>query len=247
MVNLKARLQRAKEGAELDKHDRRVLDHLEQLDTQEVGGSGGAATPVSLALLDLAAELDKMKAEYEVVVGDWNVRHPGGKPSKSAAGRRNTAVVRRFALSRGLVEPLKRRLGWGEVEPRTYSSGGNESWIDYYLVSKSLVDRGLVRAAGVLAEPVNESDHKPVMLDIDAATTLGKSRLWDDIRQAQKESDQSNRNSKFKAVQLGKVGRVKAYQQAVLAEWPKGGQLCQRIAAFSNQGKRAGESSMGGQ
>ena len=30
-----------------------------------------------------------------------------------------------------------------EVEPRTYRSGGNESWIDYYLVSKSLVDRGL--------------------------------------------------------------------------------------------------------
>ena len=87
---------------------------MEQLDTQEVGGSGGAATPVSLALLDLAAELDKMKAEYEVVVGDWNVRHPEGKPSKNAAGKRNTAVVRRFAQSRGLVEPLKKRLDWGE-------------------------------------------------------------------------------------------------------------------------------------
>ena len=48
------------------------MDHLEQLDTQEVGGSGGVATPISLALLDLAADLDKMKAEYEVVVGDWN-------------------------------------------------------------------------------------------------------------------------------------------------------------------------------
>ena len=33
MVNLKAKLQRAKEGAELDKHSRKVLDHLEQLDT----------------------------------------------------------------------------------------------------------------------------------------------------------------------------------------------------------------------
>ena len=79
------------------------------------------------------------------------------------------------------------------------------------MVSKSLVDRGLVRAAGVLDEPVNESDHMPVVLNIDAATALGKLRLWDDIRQAQKESDQSNRNSKFKAVQLGKVGRVKNY------------------------------------
>ena len=78
-----------------------------------------------------------------------------------------------------------------------------------------MVSKSLVGAAGVLAGPVNESDHKPVLLDIDEATALGKSRMWDDIRQAQKESDQSNRNSKFKAVQLGKVGRVKAYQQAV--------------------------------
>ena len=89
-----------------------------------------------------------------------------------------------------------------------------------------MVDRGLVEAAGILAEPVNEPNHTPVMLDIDAATAFGKSQLWDDIRQAQKESGQSNRNSKFKAVQLGKVGRAKEYQRAVLAEWPKGGQLC---------------------
>ena len=160
-----------------------MLDHLEQLDTQEVGGSVGVASPVSLALLDLAAELDKMNAEYEVVAGDWNIRHPGGKPNKSAAGRRNTSMVQRFVLSRGLVEPMKGRLGWGEVEPRTYRSGGNESRIDYYLVNKNLMDRGLVRAPRVRAKPVNESDLRPVMLDIDAATTLGKSRLWDDIRQ----------------------------------------------------------------
>ena len=113
IANLKARLQREREGAVLEKHDRRVLEHLGQLDTLEVGGSGGIATPwpVSLALLDLAAELDKPKAEYEVVVVDWNVRHPEGQPSKGAAGRRNTAVVRRFAQSRGLVEPLEPRLG----------------------------------------------------------------------------------------------------------------------------------------
>ena len=106
------------------------------------------------------------------MAGDWSVRHPGGKPNKRAAGRRNTTVAQGFALGRGLVEPLKGRLGWGEVGPRTYRSGEDESWIDYYLVSKSLVDRGLVRAAGVLTEPVNESDHMPVMLDIDAATAL---------------------------------------------------------------------------
>ena len=91
-----------------------------------------------------------------------------------------------------------------------------------------MVDRGLVKAAGVLAEAVNGSDHRPVMLDIDAAAALGKSELWEDIRQAQKESDQGNRNSKFKAVQLGKIGRVKAYQEAVLVRWPRGGGSCVR-------------------
>ena len=95
-----------------------IISSPEQLDTHGAGGSGGAASPVSLALLDLAVELDKTKAEYEVV-GDWNVRHPGGKPSKSAAGRRNPAMVQRFPLNRWLVDPLKERLGWGEVEPRT--------------------------------------------------------------------------------------------------------------------------------
>ena len=97
MVNLEVRLQRAKEGVGLDKHGRRVLDHLEHLLTQEIGGSGRAASPVNLALLDLAAELDKMEAGYEVVAGDWNIRHPRGKPNRNAAGRRNTAVVQRFA------------------------------------------------------------------------------------------------------------------------------------------------------
>ena len=36
-------------------------------------------------------------------------------------------------------------------------------------------------------------------------------------------------------MQLGKVGRVKAYQEAVLTKWTKGGQLCPKIAAFSDR------------
>ena len=115
MTDLKVWLQRAREGAGLDMHDRRALDRLDQLGTlaQEVGGSGGAASLVSLTLLDLSVELDKMEAGYEVVVGDWNVRHIGGKARKWAAGRRNTSVVQGFAQSRGLVEPLKGRLDRG--------------------------------------------------------------------------------------------------------------------------------------
>ena len=49
-----------------------------------------------------------------------------------------------------------------------------------------------MRATRVLIEPVNESDHKPVLLDIGAATASGKSRLGEGIRQAQNGSDQRN-------------------------------------------------------
>ena len=96
-------------------------------------------------------------------------------------------------------------------------------------MSKKLEDRGPIRAAGVLADPINESDHRTAMLDIDTDTALDRSKLWDDIKQAQEESDKSNRNAKFKAVQLGEVGRVKCYQQAVEKEWPKEGQLSNEI------------------
>ena len=137
-------------------------------------------------------------------------------------------------MQRGLIEPLKPRLDWSEVEPVTYVSGERRTWIDYYLVSEKLEDRGLIRAARVLADPINESEHKPVMLDIDADTALGRSKLWDDIKQAQEESDKSNRDAKFKAVQLGKVGRVKGYQEAVVKKWPKEGQLCSKITEYCN-------------
>ena len=110
MRNLRGRLERHREAGTLDKQDSVVLEHLEQLGTLVVGGKGGAANPVSLALLDLAHDLNKIRAEYEVVVGDWNVRNPRGRPGTSAAGRRNTAMVSRFAAQRGLVDPLKDRM-----------------------------------------------------------------------------------------------------------------------------------------
>ena len=81
-----------------------------------VGGRGEAASPVSLALFDLARDLNKVKAEYEVVVGDWNVRNPGGRASKNADGRRNTEMVKRFAVQRGLhdrVPEAQAGQGWG--------------------------------------------------------------------------------------------------------------------------------------
>ena len=106
-------------------------------------------------------------AEYEVVVGDWNVRSPSGRASTSVACKRDSAMVRSFAIQRGLVDPLKTRMDWDEEEPEIYTSGERRTWIDYYLVSKKLDGRGLIRAVGVLTDPINESDHRPVMLDIE--------------------------------------------------------------------------------
>ena len=41
-------------------------------------------------------------------------------------------------------------------------------------------------------------------------------------------------NAKFKAVQLGKVDRVKGYQEAVAKKWHKEGQLRGRITEYCN-------------
>ena len=79
------------------------------------------------------------------------MRGPSDRVSTSADGRRNTAMVQRFAAQRGLVDPLKPRLDWGEEEPVTYVSGDRRTWIDYCLVCKKLEDRGLFRATDLCA------------------------------------------------------------------------------------------------
>jgi hypothetical protein len=56
MRNLRGRLERHREAGTLDKQNRAVLEHLEQLGTLVVGGKGGAANPVSLALFDLTQD-----------------------------------------------------------------------------------------------------------------------------------------------------------------------------------------------
>ena len=100
MPNLRRRLEKHREASTLDTQGRAVLDHLEQLGTLVVGGKGGAANPVSLALFDLAHDMNKVLAEYEVVVGDWNVRSSSGRASTSAASKMNTAMVKKFAVQR---------------------------------------------------------------------------------------------------------------------------------------------------
>ena len=45
---------------------------------------------------------------------------------------------------------------------------------------------------------------------------------------------------KFKAVQLGKVDRVKCYQQAVEKEWPKEGRMSSEITEYCSTVKKVG-------
>ena len=70
MLNLRRRLEKHREADTLDEQDGAVLDHLEQLGTMVVGGKGGAATPVSLALFDPGARPEQ---------GEGRVRGGGGR------------------------------------------------------------------------------------------------------------------------------------------------------------------------
>ena len=67
MARLRAKLQHDEVKGCIEAQGRRTLAHLKQVGTLEVGGVGGGATPISLALHDIEADLYKMKAKYEVI------------------------------------------------------------------------------------------------------------------------------------------------------------------------------------
>ncbi len=212
----------------LTKWEGELLQHMTE-------GGGTAADPKSVALLELRQELARLKCEYVIVAGDWNTNPPGvgnGRGEiETASARRDRLRVEGFAAELGLVEPLQGRLKEGDWMPVTCVSGDRRSWIDYYLVSKRAVDRGLVRAVGVVGDPINDSDHRLIVMDLDAETMLGTSRLWQDIELALAEKRRGNMNAKFKAVQLRKEGRVRAFQEALAVGWQAGG-LKEQIEDF---------------
>jgi hypothetical protein len=118
------------------------------------------------------------------------------------------------------------------IAVRTFRTVDSDSWLDYYLVSSKLMDRGLVRTATVVDEGLNDGNHSAVVLDIDLDSALGKTELWRDIEEATKLAKDCNMNAIFKTIQLKKAKRVGAYQEAVVEKWAPNSKLSRRILSF---------------
>jgi hypothetical protein len=118
---------------------------------------------------------------------------------------------------------------------RTFWTSEADSWLDYFLVSKKLWDRGLVRSVMSVEEGLNEGDHAAIVIDLDMESALGKSALWQDIEAETKKAKESNMNAVFRTIQLKKPERVIAFQEAAVSRWPEGGKLDRRILAYSKE------------
>lgn len=207
----------------------------------------GRATAKVLAMLDMKHELRRLKSTYEVVFCDWNTCPPGAVDARgaqpTAEQRRDTKEVECFMNELGLVEPLSRPDAaglWGNSKSRLGGMrsskvrtfhGRGASWVDYFAVSKKLEDRGLVKAVAVLGEGLNDSDHRAVAIDIDLEAALGKSSVWEDIRQAQKEARETNMNAvfRFRTIKLREPGKVREFQEELREQWPEQGGLMERV------------------
>lgn len=241
MGKLKGELaDRAKTGARLSRIESEVQ---ELLNSEE-------ATPKTLALMDMKHDLLKLKADYIVVGGDWNTCPPGAVRARgsepTSENRKSTEAVEKWMGELALVEPLSRpderalqkvknRLGGADPNKvRTYHGAGS-SWIDYFLVSRSMDERGLIRATAVMGDGLNGSDHKAVVLDVDMEAALGKSSVWEDVEAAVAEASDSNMNAEFKAIKLRQNESVKKFQLELLRRCPRGGRVERRVIALSKQ------------
>jgi hypothetical protein len=78
---------------------------LEHLSSTEAGGP----SPKSVALLELRQDLQRLRCEYVVIGGDWNMGPPGVTDYKTGeettSNRRNTAMIEDFARKLDLVAP----------------------------------------------------------------------------------------------------------------------------------------------
>ena len=144
--------------------------------------------PKVLLLADIEYEIEQAGAEYVIIGGDANTTPPDLEMARSctdvkADHVRDTVAMAQFCERQQLVEPY-RALGHDEV-PQTWrgrgESSGNWSWIDYWLVSKRMVDRGLVRKCGVVRDFAESTDHAALYMDLDWENLIGKSDLWKDI------------------------------------------------------------------
>lgn len=181
--------------------------------------------PKKLLLMDATWELKRMGAEYLIVGGDANCTPPQMEAARSSSRIKtnhikDTQMMEEFCEELQLVEPY-RALGHEEI-PRTWAGRGKRmgewSWIDYWLVSRKLIDRGLIKGTGVLRDYEETTDHAAIYLDIDMGNMLGKSELWEHIKEAVEKRKQDHRLNSFGAVKPKEVGRVKQFHDVLLKQ-----------------------------
>lgn len=225
MDNLKKQLELKQEPTHEEKL---TLEHLTE--DHQAAGYRSKATPRSMLLHDLRTLLLKIGATYNIIGMDWNSCPPGRGSARSGKDeielRRDRAEVEMFAQELALVEPMqelhdetREAAGGSRIEPRTWKGTGENaglwSWIDYWLVTKKLVQRGLVRRIGVLEDKLDGTDHAACLMDLDRDNLLGKSQLWQDIKKEVQRKKADKKQAAFKAVKLNSDTRVDAYKQAL--------------------------------
>jgi hypothetical protein len=178
--------------------------------------------PKVLLLADIEYEIEQAGAEYVIIGGDANTTPPDLEMARSctdvkADHVRDTVAMAQFCERQQLVEPY-RALGHDEV-PQTWrgrgESSGNWSWIDYWLVSKRMVDRGLVRKCGVVRDFAESTDHAALYMDLDWENLIGKSELWKDIAGLQGKKKEMKQQA-FGVVKLKDSARVQCMHEMLL-------------------------------
>ena len=178
--------------------------------------------PKVMLLADIEYEIERSRAEYVIIGGDANTTPPDLEMARSckkvrADHVRDTERMAQFCERQKLVEPY-RALGHDKV-PQTWrgrgESAGNWSWIDYWLVSKKMVDRGLVRKCGVVRDFAESTDHAALYMDLDWENLIGKSELWKDIA-ALRGSKKEMKQRAFGVVKLKDNDRVGSMHDELL-------------------------------
>ena len=180
--------------------------------------------PKVLLLADIEYEIEQAKAEYVIIGGDANTTPPDLEMARSCADVkahhvRDTEGMAQFCERQQLVEPY-RAMGHDEV-PQTWrgrgNSSGNWSWIDYWLVSKRMVDRGLVRKCGVVRDFAESTDHAALYMDLDWENLIGRSELWRDIA-GLREKKKEMKQQAFGVVKLKDNARVQCMHEMLLSK-----------------------------
>ena len=160
-----------------------------------------------------------------ILSADFNARWVNPKPEGSPSQKR-TRSLRAFAQLLGLAEPMS--FLHPSARPLTYykstEPGAQTSCIDFFLVSSTILEQGIVMEAGVLQhEQINNSDHRLCVIDVHLDALL---HLGDGWHQPEAASD-----PKLQKLPLRCPKSSSAFQCRATELWKKNnGQTCIREA-----------------